>query len=114
LSNARLELTKARGRAGAVEVNEHVQGATPMPEYADGETDLKFDKLRGRRDAAITKMLKDTSTPADRAVASFLGSTYRDARYAAGGRRYLQTLGYGNAIRGHYEAAKQARDNGLE
>ena len=109
----KLELSVKRGTQGAEEIKAQVTGAASIPEYSAGEKDLAFDGLKEVRDDAITAML-DAPDATSRGVASFLASAYRDARYAAGGRRYLQTLGYGNAIRGHFEAAKQAKDNEID
>ena len=113
MSSVKLELSQVRGRTGIKEVNEHVQGAATLPEYTVGD-DMVFSSLMDKRDEAITAMLETEAPREARATASYLASAYRDARYAAAGRKFMQALGYGNMIRGHYEAAKQARDNGLE
>jgi hypothetical protein len=107
----KFELSQQRASVGAQEVNEHVQGAASMPEYTSGQSSMEFPELMAARDEAITAA--DSGTISDRALATFLSAAYRDARYTAAGRRFMQYLGYGNAIRGHYEAGKQAVDNGL-
>lgn len=112
MSKHHLRLDTLRARLGATEVNEHVQGAASMSELTSGQNDFEFPVLLAARDAALAA-LGPQSSAAARGKASFLASTYRDARYASGGRRYLQTLAYGNTIRGHYEASKHAKTGGI-
>ena len=110
-------LAEERATDGVRVLKQYLNGKIPWRTVLDYETSLKLTGLKARRDAAIAKLSDDkagSSWPKDDAASAyFLAAIYRDAKYAAGGRRYHQYLGAGAMLRGFYEGAKTAVDNNI-